>query len=210
MAPTTNATYQDMEGGQPLLVTTPTDAPKHSMLAKVLCAIAIAATVGIAFTAGAHSVGHGAMTNFSSSAAAADGHLLRYMDMQEDETAYGAENANANKKGDKKGNKKGRPLLKKAVNGEECNCEDKPQPDAYGKNSRGSSLRQNIKKGKKNKEENKEENEEDETLTPQSAACKAICVAEETDGSATEATQEKILEALETLTLTIAEGKGKV
>ena len=90
MAPTTDATYQDMEGNQSLLVATPTAALKYSMLTKVLCAVAVAATVGIAYTAGVGSAGHGAVTSFASSSDV-DGNFLRSMDMQE--SAYGDENA---------------------------------------------------------------------------------------------------------------------
>jgi len=86
MAPTTDATYQDLEGSQSLLAATPAAAPKYSMLKKVLCAVAVAATVGIAYTAGVQAAGRGAVTNFASSAAV-DGHFVRPMDMQE--TAYG-------------------------------------------------------------------------------------------------------------------------
>jgi len=73
MAPT-NATYQDIEGSQSLLTLTMEERvleleknmiKKPSMLVKVLCALAVAATVGIAYTTG-HSVGHGAATNFAS------------------------------------------------------------------------------------------------------------------------------------------------
>jgi hypothetical protein len=86
MAPTADATYQDLEGSQSLLAATPAAAPKYSMLKKVLCAVAVAATVGIAYTAGVQATGRGAVTNFASSAAV-DGHFVRPMDMQE--TAYG-------------------------------------------------------------------------------------------------------------------------
>jgi len=72
MAPT-NATYQDIEGSQSLLALTLDERmlelekntiKKPSMLVKVMCALAVAATVGIAYTTG-HSVGHGAVTNFA-------------------------------------------------------------------------------------------------------------------------------------------------
>ena len=69
MTAPTNATYQDMEGGQSLLVATPTAAPKYSMLAKVLCAVVLIATAGIAFTAGAHS---GNVTSFAFSSSSPD------------------------------------------------------------------------------------------------------------------------------------------
>jgi len=69
MTAPTNATYQDMEGGQSLLVATPTAAPKYSMLAKVLCAVVLIATSGIAFTAGAHS---GNVTSFAFSSSSPD------------------------------------------------------------------------------------------------------------------------------------------
>jgi hypothetical protein len=86
MAPI-NAPYQDMEGGQSLLVATPS-SPKYSMLVKVLCAVAVAATVGIAYTSGAHSVGQGAVTNFASFSDV-DANILRSMNMQG--AAYGAD-----------------------------------------------------------------------------------------------------------------------
>ena len=72
MAPT-NTTYQDIEGSQSLLASTMEERVleleknmirKPSMLVKVLCALAVAATVGIAYTTG-HSVGHGAAINFA-------------------------------------------------------------------------------------------------------------------------------------------------
>ena len=72
MAPT-NATYQDIEGSESLLKSSMEERilelerntiKKPSMVAKVLCALAVAATAGIAYSAG-HSVGHGAATNFA-------------------------------------------------------------------------------------------------------------------------------------------------
>ena len=83
MAPI-NATYQDIEGSQSLLTLTLEERmlelekntiKKPSMLVKVLCALAVFATVGIAYTTG-HSVGHGAVTNFA-------------IDGSDDEPAYG-------------------------------------------------------------------------------------------------------------------------
>jgi cobalamin biosynthesis protein CobT len=145
-----------MEGGQSLLVATPA-SPKYSMLVKVLCAVAVAATVGIAYTAGSHSVGQGAVTNFASFSDV-DANILRSMNMQEaaygdisddedDEDAYGQADEDDEddedaygqvKKSNTKSKKvrcscKAKKATKKAAYGFEDESEDdEDAEDAYG------------------------------------------------------------------------------